>query len=209
MPYYHCSSACGVRFKAKAVNDKMLEEIKKYVLPRSRLELCKEVILTAYQSKRRVERGSQKELKEQLRKANNHLSKARELLLCGQIDGDDYHAIKSGCGEKIIRLEARLKASVVFQTTAKPAWDGTFNNIAQLDTLYDEGSVSLKRKIVGSMFPENVVFDGLQHRTKRLNDVIRLISLIDRELQHQKNGTNRSNFDLSHRVAPPGIEPGS
>lgn len=200
--YYHCSSACGIRYKAQEANDKMLEEIKKYVWPLSRLEMCKEVITSTYKSKERAERDDQKALKLQLQEVNNKIVKARELLLCGDIEGDDYRAIKSECEEKINRLEAKLKAAVSFQTTIEPLWDKAFSNIAQLDTMYKEGSVELKRKVVGSMFPENITFDGFQHRTKRVNDVISLISLIDKELKRKKNGTSRSFFDLSHEVTP-------
>jgi site-specific DNA recombinase len=57
------------------------------------------------------------------------------------------------------------------------------------------------------MFPENIVFDGCQHRTKRLNEIINIISLIDRELKPKKNGTSHLNFDLSHIVIPLGLEP--
>ena len=205
--YYHCSSACGVRYKAKEANDKMVEEIRKYVWPLSRLETCKDVITSTYKSKERGERDEQKDLKLQLQEVNSRIVKARELLLCGDIEGDDYRAIKSECEEKINRLEAKLKAAVSFQTTVEPLWDKAFSNIAQLDTLYKEGTVELKRKIVGSMFPENIVFDGCQHRTKRLNEIINIISLIDRELKPKKNGTSRLNFDLSHMVIPLGLEP--
>lgn len=205
--YYHCSSACGVRYKAKEANDKMVEEIRKYVWPLSRLEACKDVITSTYKSKERGERDEQKDLKLQLQEVNSRIVKARELLLCGDIEGDDYRAIKSECEEKINRLEAKLKAAVSFQTTVEPLWDKAFSNIAQLDTLYKEGTVELKRKIVGSMFPENIVFDGYQHRTKRLNEIINIISLIDRELKPKKNGTSRISFDLSHMVIPLGLEP--
>ncbi|WP_441575223.1 hypothetical protein [Chitinophaga sp. RAB17] len=33
-------------------------------------------------------------------------------------------------------------------------------NIAQLDTLYDNGDIEKKRKIIGSIFPEKLVFTG-------------------------------------------------
>jgi len=123
-----------------------------------------------------------------LQEVNNRVVKARELLLCGDIEGDDYRAIKSECEEKINRLEAKLKAAVNFQTTVEPLWNKAFSNIAQLETLYREGTVEVKRKIVGSMFPENLVFDGCQHRTKRLNEIINIISLIDKELKPKKMG---------------------
>lgn len=62
--YCHCSSACGIRYKAKEANDKMVEEIRKYVWALSRLETCKDVITSTYKSKERGEIDEQKDLKQ-------------------------------------------------------------------------------------------------------------------------------------------------
>ncbi len=59
---------------------------------------------------------------------------------------------------------------------------------------------------MGSMFPENPVFDGCQHRTKRLNEIIN-INPCRQGIKAKKNGTSRLNFDLSHLVTPQGLEP--
>ena len=35
-----------------------------------------------------------------------------------------------------------------------------------------------KRKIISSMFPENLTFDGAQHRTTRINAAIRVFNTL-------------------------------
>ena len=44
------------------------------------------------------------------------------------------------------------------------------------------------------MFPENLMFYGIQHRTTFINEAARLIFFIDNELQSKKNGTSGTNF---------------
>ena len=205
--YYHCSSDCGVRYKAQEANAKMVEEIRKYVQPLPRLQLFKEVIVSVYKAKTHAQHNEVQQLKIQLEESNKRLSKARELLLCGDIEADDYRTIKSESEERINRLEAKLTASVTDITNIEPLWDKAISSISQLDVLYENGTVIQKRKIIGSMFPEKLTFDGFQYRTTRINEALNLILLINSKIQIKKNGTNPLFLDLSHEVTQLGFEP--
>src|SRR5690606_27169700 len=65
------------------------------------------------------------------------------------------------------------------------------------------------RLIVSSMFPDFLEFDGVQHRTPRLNSAITLIYQNNNELQGKKKGTSLSFLDFSQEVEPEGFEPSS
>jgi len=58
------------------------------------------------------------------------------------------------------------------------------------------GTPKEKRDIIGSIYPEKLTFEGERYRTKRLNEAVRQIYLIEKELQECKNGTSEENFDL-------------
>jgi site-specific DNA recombinase len=205
--YYHCSSACGIRYKAPDVNVKIVDEIRKYVQPLPRLQLFKEVIVSVYKTQTHAQRNEVQQLKIQLEEANKRLSKVRELLLCGDIDADDYRTIKAESEERINRLEVKLTASLRETTNIEPLWDKAISNISQLDVLYERGTLTQKRKIIGSMFPEKLTFDGFQYRTTRVNEALILMLLIGNKIRDKKNGTNPSFLDLSHKVTQSGIEP--
>ena len=66
-----------------------------------------------------------------------------------------------------------------------------------------------KQRLIGSIFPENIEFDGKKCRTTRINDVLRYILHIDKELDKNKKGQISKKLSLSHLVVPPGIEPGT
>jgi site-specific DNA recombinase len=205
--YYHCSSDCGVRYKAPEVNAKVIDEIRKYVQPLPRLQLFKEVIVNVFKAKTRVQYNEVLQLKIQLEESNKRLSKARELLLSGDIEADDYRTIKSESEERINRLDAKLTASVTDTTNIEPLWDKAISSISQLDVLYEKGTVTQKRKIIGSMFPEKLTFDGFQHRTTRINEALVLMLLMNSKIKGKKNETNPSFSDLSHEVTPARVEP--
>lgn len=111
------------------------------------------------------------------------------------------HSKQAESEERINRLEAKLSTSVTDITNIEPLWDKAISNISQLDVLYENGTVTQKRKIIGSMFPENLTFDGFQHRTTRINEALNLMLLINSKIQSKKNGTNPSFLDLSHQVS--------
>ena len=205
--YYHCSSTCGVRFNAEKINYSIIEEIKKYVKPLPKLKLYRDVIVTVFDAKTRMHWNDMKQLRIQIDDANKKLSKARDLLLMGDLETYDYRIIKSESEKAINRLEAKLTASVSSTSQIGPLWDKAISTIAQLDVLYEKGTVTQKRKIISSMFPEKLTFDGFQYRTHRVNEAINLISLIDKKLKGIKKGTSLSISDLSLEVIRLGLEP--
>nr|WP_262917442.1 zinc ribbon domain-containing protein [Zunongwangia pacifica] len=200
--YYHCSGGCKFRHKAEDMNEKIVSEIGKYVYSIPRLNLFKEVITSVYKSKTRDRIGNIQQLKIRLQDENNKLSKARELLLCGDIEADDYRMMKADADKKINRLEAKLTSTITDTQNVEPLWDKAISNLSQLGYLYETGTITQKRKIIGSVFPENLTFDGFKYRTTRVNVAIKYITLIDKDLNGNKKGTNSSFLNLSHQVTP-------
>jgi site-specific DNA recombinase len=64
----------------------------------------------------------------------------------------------------------------------------------RLGERFENGTIKEKREIVGSIFPENLIFSGEYFR--RLNEAVRQIYLIEKELRENKNGTSKVNFAL-------------
>lgn len=44
--------------------------------------------------------------------------------------------------------------------------------LSTLDILYESGDLKQKREIIGSIFPEKLVFDGEQYRTTKVNEAL-------------------------------------
>ncbi len=63
-----------------------------------------------------------------------------------------------------------------------------YQQYSQLDSLYENGSITQKRKIIGPVFPEKLTFDGSQYRTSRINEALEHILLIDNKIQGKKTG---------------------
>lgn len=184
--YYHCRLGCTFREKAPVVNDRIAEEIKKYVRPLPFLELHKQTIISVFKNKTKHQRSDANQLKAELDQTNIRLTRARNLLIAGDLDPDDYRKIKIESEEKINRLEIQLTTESTSMTSVEPLLNKAFSNISQLAALYEEGNTIRKRKIVGSIFPEKLSFEKNEVRTTRINEGLRLMLLFYNDLDDIK-----------------------
>ena len=205
--YYHCNSKCGFRHKAEEVNDRLALEIKKHVSGIPELKLYKDILMQTFRTKTEVIETEIKLIKQQLNDISQKTLRARDLLISGDINGEDFKEIKKANEKLTIRLEAKLEAVKPQWTNIEPLFKQAIGNISKLDVLYANGSVAQRRKIIGSIFPEKLTFDGNNFRTTKVNEIITYLSLVSKDLQSKKIGTNLYKKDLSHKVTRIGFEP--
>ena len=205
--YYHCISSCGVRFRADLANVEFSKELKKYVPHPGALALHKKVLGEALQIVTKDQRTQQKTMIQQIRGLNERVTKGRELVLSGDLDGVDFKVIKAESEKQIAVLEAKLNAIPDDKESITTTMNRAVDNFAKLDKAYNAASTVKKRELIGSIFPEKLVFDGKTYRTAKVNAAVRLIYSMDAAFRRNKNGTSLDFSDLSHQVIPLGLEP--
>jgi site-specific DNA recombinase len=205
--YYHCSSSCGTRFKSQHANELFAGELKKYI-PRPGMEdVFKLVINEVYLAKTRNQKEEIKTIKAELEQLNSRLSKARELLLSGDLDGSDYKQIKSEAERKIAYLEGKASDLSKGCVSIEPLLDKALNSLTRLDKLYTEADTKRKREIISSMYPEKLTFDGMCYRTSRLNEAVELIYKLGEDFSQNEKGQISKKTNLSSLVGLLGFEP--
>jgi len=107
-----------------------------------------------------------------LRRRHKQFEKRRFIELLNGFHRQPQHPVEHNCGALICLLKK------------------AFENLAHLDQLWQEASAESKRLIIGSIFPEELVFDGSTFQTARL------IYLLNKGLGENKNGQNRIWEDL-------------
>lgn len=190
--YYHCMAPCGYRLKAQEVNDVFASHLNEFVLHPQTAELFKMVILDAYDNSYSSVSISKRQYIEQITALNNKITKARELLLEGDIDASDFKAIKSEAEYKIRVLESKisdLKTNYITAAEVNNLVDKAIDNLCKLDVMFCKSDYYEKRKIVGSIYPEKFTFDEIKVRTALLSDPFKLIYLINSKLRGEKSWT--------------------
>ena len=80
--------------------------------------------------------------------------------------------------------------------------------INNIEKFLADAPVEVKCKLISSMFPEKVVFDGSKYRTKSYNKVLDLIYQETNKLRGDKIKNKRGKTNSSALVLRPGVEPG-
>jgi hypothetical protein len=78
-------------------------------------------------------------------------------------------------------------------------------NFENIDSIYVKADIIKKKEIIGSMFPEKIVFGGKQHRTGKINEAMALNHLITSKLKGKKNGAKSNFLTLPHEGSIMGL----
>ncbi len=78
--------------------------------------------------------------------------------------------------------------------------------MARLPEIYQNADPQGKRHIISSMYPENLTFDGEQHRTTRVNEAIRVFDSVRALFEAKNKGKSTVKVDLPSQVAGSRIE---
>jgi hypothetical protein len=70
-------------------------------------------------------------------------------------------------------------------------------NLFHLSEIYENSSILEKRQVIGSVYPEKPTFDGDRLRTTRINEAVRLMYTLDKELAEKEKGQSLNLETLS------------
>ncbi|AWG27268.1 recombinase family protein [Flavobacterium kingsejongi] len=209
--YYHCIPKCGFRKSAVKANAIFESDLEKYEFPTVIQEILHDAMMLNYKNFGSVFEKRRSEIAIEIDRFTVKLTKARELLLAEKLDAEDYREIKEECKKNIEGLEDELSAYMTEEKThdIKKSLNDALTCLSKLSNVYKEGDSEIKRKIISSIYPEKLIFDGYTYRTPRTNVIAESMLLINKGLENKKNRTSKSFSYLSGVVAPPRIELGS
>jgi len=98
------------------------------------------------------------ELLTNIEELNQRVSKAREYLLKGDLDGTEYRVIKIECENKINALEAKLTDSTKNMVSIESQLNRAVTTLTNLDLMYLNGDIGFKREIYWFDVPRKIEF---------------------------------------------------
>lgn len=204
--YYHCQRKYGCRSNVRA-ND-MNENFTRYL---GSFEVCDEVLTLyhrvledVFNSDDKLREQEKAKLETEISNIDKRLESVQMKFIDDLIGSTDYKEIKTS-------LESR-KNELLGKHISIGRMDKEFSRymsyglslLGNLSNYYSTASTEAKSKMVGSIFPENLIYEDRKYRTTKMNEVFTLICKTDKAFRKQKPGNNAG---LS-RVAPPsGLEP--
>ncbi len=109
--------------------------------------------------------------------------------------------------EKLDRFDTELLELTKDKTNVKDLIDQLVNTVENIVPLYANSGVEFQRQLISAIYPQKLVFNGVEYRTPKFNPGAKLIELVNKELAKNKNGKELDFSNLSHQVISLGFEP--
>jgi site-specific DNA recombinase len=187
------------QYKLKSVADMVLPLRGHLICPECGKPL-KRVLCEAWHDQAKGLLDDKKELLSAITEIEDKMNYLRDMLASQKLDPEDFRKMKSEYGAKLERLEVKMAAGNVSPMNIDQLVDQGVENLFRVSQVYEAGSPEQKKSVVGSMFPENLTFDGFLVRTTRLNEGARLIYTLNAGLSENKNGQSEEISALSNSV---------
>ena len=136
------------------------------------------------------------------------MNKINDLYFDGEISKADRDSNIARHKERVDRLKkqiAALRLSADLRIKDKLTY--SINLISNLGKFFQSATCEVKTKLLGSIFPEKLVFDGKKYRTKSFNGMLNLIYQETKHLQGKGKAESPNFSGNSAQVPQAGIEP--
>ena len=173
--YYHCTIKCKERFSATVANEIFVKELEKITANKQSILLFKEIIKDYCKQTNKDKNNNQKEIIEAIEKNQLRIKNAQQLMLDGELSAADYREIKDRYEPEIRTFESN-KSQLKLQDSNLMEYVNNATKLLQnLPQYYVSASLPVKQKIIGSIYPEKIIFENNTYRTTNMNEAVTLI----------------------------------
>jgi site-specific DNA recombinase len=207
--YYHCIYGCPERHKAEEINHAFEELLKSFGFEKGPLNLLAEILKKKYLDQNRSNRAEIDAIKKEIDRLDHRAKNARALMLDGEITSEEYRTMKNEIDETLQRLNVEHHKSHIEINDLDKKLDHLVLTLSNLENLYKQGDVEIRRRLIGSIFPNKLIYEKNSVRTVDLNPAVELIFSNINSSRGRKKEKHTDFGVLSHRVESEGFEPSS
>ena len=208
--YYNCChDGKHLRRPADYANDKFADWVGGLKPNKEVLDLYTEVLQDLRGEHKQDINKEVETLHKDIEKVEALLNSADDKFCEGLLDQEAYARITKRYGDQIKTLQERITLLQADSKDLKDKIDYSVNIIANLRNFMLDAPVKTKCKILSSMFPGKIEFDGEKYRTQSYNQVLDLIFQETNKLRGYGEKESEKSEEVSHSVPRPRIELGT
>ncbi len=207
--YYNCqtAAACKERYRADDAHKAFVKKLQEISAKKEVLSLYY-TIMSEYYKKNGSDKTKQtKEIQAQIDKLKQRIQNAQALMLDAELTVTEYKDVRNALAPEIDVLERRKVALLTSEDDYQEYLDKGIPMLQNIDKHWLAADLNGKQHIVGSIFPQKLVFEKTTYRTIGENPVLDLIAATGAGFGTSKNKKGQQNADLSTWVPKTGIEP--
>ena len=203
--YYHCFSPCAVRIKTENAHAWFDYFLKSISLDSNAYELLLKIIKAEF---KKIDSQSVLGPKhyQQIESIKTKLIRIQDLYVDGDLDREEYQKVKTRYQNMLTELDEKEQ-----QLQKKQEVFNLYKNglklIEGIDNQYNTSDIDLKRRLIGSIFPEKFQFEKNKVRTADVNPILFKITKFNKGYRRNKKRDKSKKVDLSQLVLKAGLEP--
>ena len=128
------------------------------------------------------------QIKNQIAKNHERINNAQALMLDGDLSAEDYKEIKNRIQPEIEKSNRQITDVNSFETSYRTYMEDGVIILSNLAKAFSDADLYVKHQILGSIFPEKLIFENNSFRTNKLFESYARMLSICRQFQRKKNG---------------------
>ena len=173
--YYHCSKGCKERQKATDLNLNFEATLKKFSSHPLTMKLYAYILKDKLKENSTSGKYEMEKITKDIEKQKMRLKNAKEMMLDGEFSASDYKEMKIEIENNIEKLEREEMAFSEGMVNYGGKVDACLKFLVNLHKYYVSNNTAIKQRIIGSIFPEKLIFENKKYRTTKINEVVTLI----------------------------------
>lgn len=205
--YYHCQSRCTGNHRAEEVHDLFFQYLKNFEIKDEVYNLYLRILEDKFSENSDVREKRIRKINEEIRLLEDKIVKLEDTIGESEVPVARIISIikRHEAGIDDLKEEKETLNKTDKELTAYLKFGISFLN--GLCRYYDTSSSKVKKMIIGSIFPDKLIFDGKNYRTVKENDFLTLILNNNKTLESIEKKKAILSNGLSKKAPPLGLEP--
>ncbi len=203
--YYNCcEDAKHIRKRAELVNKGFAKYVGSLTPNETVVKLYEKILLELRDDDKKGNKTQADKLQERLDIYKKRITNAKDRYFDNEISKKELEDVIERYSNEVKLLQERIDMLLnVNRSNIKPKLDYAMLLICNMERYILDAPVEAKIKLISSMFPEKIEFDGLEYRTNNYNKVLDLIFQETNKLRGYRNEKSERNSPLSDQVPRP------
>lgn len=202
-PRYNCQSKCTFKsIPTDIAHLNFLNYLRSFEISEEASDLYLRILEDVIKGHEGDTKKEIDQVEDDVKKIKEKLDNVTDLLVDGNIDQSTFNHTKKRYEEKLMDLMATLTEKKVLDKSLKNKLRFGLPLLNYLAERYNDANVSIKRKIIGAIFPNKLIIFEEGYRTTKPNSLLALICLTINDLKVAKKKSGR-HFDDPTSKAPP------
>ena len=205
--YYHCQCGCKERFRADQANKDFELFLSSFKPSSEMLSLYYLILEDTFKTDDHQRLIEAKQIDEQISKLKGRIERIEDEYVDGNLNTQEYHSMKSRFEESRNELIYKHGRLIGVETSFKQYMKYGFSLLHNLSEYYQQAPFEVKQKVIGSIFPERLIYSGNQYRTKTVNSFVSLMCNQSTGYRVEETEKTTLSRGLSSLAPEAGLEP--